>query len=293
LANIASPVRAQSDIECEMPRPLTAAESDDADESRDDGPSTTPVTQRDLLRSGLEHLVRVVATCKSEGDFETMSRLVSERYLGQVYGGGPRMSRESFLSLASALPTPRIRFREFGSFKVIEPGKARANVKLIVGNQVTYEQINFVEEKRRPGHWLIDSIRPLRVQPPRNRVDVEVTIANNRYAPDVLTADNRTVNIRASNSDADDHELLVLQFQDGVTIGSLIAHRGPDFPEGVTYLGQVTIPARSSGNIVLVGLRPGTYVIVDLLPSANGVPHLSLGMQATLTVTAPVDEPAD
>jgi hypothetical protein len=34
-----------------------------------------------------------------------------------------------------------------------------------------------------------------------------------------------------------------------------------------------------------VGLKPGTYAIVDLLPADNGVPHLAVGMQATLTIT--------
>jgi len=83
--------------------------------------------------------------------------------------------------------------------------------------------------------------------------------------------------------------LLVLHLADGMTIDSLLKHSGPDLPDGVTYMGQVTIPARSSGNLVLVGLKPGTYSIVDLLPAENGVPHLAVGMQATLTITRDSD----
>jgi hypothetical protein len=115
---------------------------------------------------------------------------------------------------------------------------------------------------------------------------VRVTVTGNRYSPDALEADNSTVNIHASNSDKEDHELLVLKLADGVTTTALLRSHGPDFPEGVTYLGQVTIPARSAGNMVLVDLKPGVYAIVDLLPSDNGVPHLAIGMSATLTITA-------
>ena len=112
-------------------------------------------------------------------------------------------------------------------------------------------------------------------------------MTGNRYSPDALTADNRNIKIRAENSDAEDHELLVLKLADGMTAAQLLWSAGPSLPDGVTFLGQVTIPARSSGSIVLVGIDPGAYAIVDMLPSANGVPHLSLGMEATLTVTIP------
>jgi hypothetical protein len=231
-------------------------------------------------------LIKTFAACRSDGDFATMSRLVTEKYLGAVYGGGPRLSRSSFLSMSADLLVTQVRFRGFDDLVIMEPGSARANVKLIVGKQLTFERMTFIEEKRRPGSWLIDTTSPLRVQPPRQHADARVTITGNRYNPDALRSDMRNVELRAVNSDAEDHELLVLELAEGMTTSQLLWNLGPSLPVGVRFIGQVTIPARSSGNLVLVGLNPGTYAIVDLLPSDNGVPHLSLGMEATLTVTA-------
>ena len=278
---IGIPVRAA--VECEIPGPTTSLTGTAT--PGEDQIEATPLSPRAITRNRLEKLVQAVSACKTAADFETMSRLVTERYLGQVYGGGPRLTRETFLAIADTLPTPRIRFREFDDLVITGPGAARANVRLVVGNQVTFERLTFVEDNNRPGFWLIDSTAPLRVRPPRNHDRIDVTMTGNQYTPAVLTAANATVDIRAANDDSQAHELLVLQLADSVTTGALLLHIGPDFPDGVAYLGQVTIPAQSSGNMVLVGLKPGTYTIVDLLPSANGVPHLSLGMQATLTIT--------
>ena len=274
--------------ECAIPAPIATPQADPETGATpvDQDDQATPVSTREALRTGLENLVKVVAACKSEGDFETMSRLVTENYLGETFGGGPDMSRETFLALADGLPTPRIRFRGFDDLSLTEPGTAKANVRLIVGNQLTFERMIFVEERQRPGVWLIDSATPLRVRPPRDHEEIRVTISRNRYNPAELTAANSTVNIRASNSDPEGHELLVLQLADGLTTNLLLTQSGPGLPDGVTYMGQVTIPARSSGNLVLVGLKPGTYAIVDLLPADNGVPYLAAGMQATLTIRA-------
>jgi hypothetical protein len=248
-------------------------------------PQATPVSTRDELKAGLTNLVQAVSACRSNGDFETMSKLVTEKYLGQVYGGGPRMSRDTFLAIADNLPTPKVRFRGFDDLSVTGPGEARANVLLIVGNQLLFQRLTFIEEPKRPGNWLIDGVEPLRVKAPRDHATLRLTITGNRYSPDALTADSGTVNIHVSNSDKEDHELLVLKLADGVTTNDLLTSEGPGFPEGVTYLGQVTIPAHGSGSMVLVGLKTGTYSVVDLLPSDNGVPHLAVGMSATLTVT--------
>jgi hypothetical protein len=273
-------------VACAIPDPVLSADSTPAGATPiADQSAATPVSARDQLKTGLRDLVQVVAACKSAGDFQTMSRLVTENYLGQVYGGGPRMSRETFLVIAETLPTPKIRFRAFDDLSILGDGEARANVTLIVGNQLIFERLTFVEEKNRPGHWLIDSTEPLRVRPPRDHASVKLTITGNRYSPDELTADNSTVEIRASNSDKEDHELLVLKLDSGLTTNDVLTAPGPDLPNGARYIGQVTIPDRSSGALVLVDLKPGTYTIVDLLPADNGVPHLAIGMEATLTIT--------
>jgi hypothetical protein len=283
----AAPNPATGAVACEIPDPVpeAAPAENEAAATPVDGDDTPQPSRRQLLHAGLERLVQTFAACRSAGDYETLSRLVTEKYLGAVYGGGPRLTRAEFLALAGDLPATRMVFRDFGSVKLLEEGGARANVKWIVGNQLTFERLTFVEEKRRPGSWLIDTTSPLRLRPPQEHAAIQVTITGNRYNPATLTANQSTVEIRVNNADAEDHELLVLALPAGTTTSQLLWHAGPALPEGVRFLGQVTIPARAEGNIVLVKLKPGTYQIVDLLPSENGVPHLSLGMEATLTIT--------
>lgn len=266
-------------VPCAVPDPIgTDSATPVSDE--DDVPS-----DRELLASGLETLVRAYIACQTSGDFATMSRMVSESYLGQVYGGGPRMARSTFLEFASGLPTPPVRFRSFDDMSIIDEDEIRANVKLVVGNQLTFERLYFIEEERRPGVWLINATEPLRVQPPREHTTLDVMIAGDQYSPAQLTATGPTIEINLTNNDIEDHEFLVLKFPEGIGTGSLLIAPGPGLPEGVEYVAQVTIPGTESTNLVLVGIKPGTYAVVDLLPTQSGVPHLALGMQATLTIT--------
>lgn len=263
-------VSAQDDaVTCAVPRALESG----SDASRSE------------LKVGLETLVRAYARCVSDGDYDTMSKLVTEAYLGQAYGGGPSMDRETFQTLAATLPATPVRFRGFDDMVIIDDGEIRANVKLIVGNQLTFEQVTFVEEASRPGKWLLDSSRPLRVQPPREHSTIVVEIAGNKFIPDQMTAEGPNVEVKITNSDAEDHEFMVLKLDDGATVGSLLIAPGGALPQGVHFLAQVTIPAGKAANLVLVNMKPGPYAVVDLLPAENGVPHLAVGMQATLTIT--------
>jgi plastocyanin len=227
--------------------------------------------------------VQAVAACQSAGDWETMSRLVSQKYLGQVYGGGPSMSRATFVELAKSFPPTSVRFRDFEDFRLGDGG-ALASVKLIVGNQLTLDRMTFVESSTK-GAWLIDGAETRRVDPPRDHDEVRITIQDNRYDPAALTAKGANIELVVSNEDEVDHEVLVLRFDQGIDASILLTSRGPRMPAGVHYLGQVTVPAGDTESLVLVTMRPGSVALVDLLPNDLGVPHLALGMEGTLTVT--------
>lgn len=260
------PSDVEQPVECEAPNPIP-----DSTDSR-------------RVRAGLTVLVRTVAACQSEGNWETMAQLVSQQYLGQVYGGGPSMSRATFAALAQSFPVANVRFRDFEDFRVTAPGKAIASVKLIVGNQLTLDRMTFIET-RAEGVWLIDTAESRRVDPPREHDQVRVTIQDNSYDPETLRAEGANIEIVIENEDEIDHEVLVLGLDEGVTTGSLLTSTGPGLPAGVRYLGQVTVPANRTETLVLVTMRPGDYALVDLLPNDLGVPHLSLGMEGVLTVT--------
>lgn len=260
-----SPVAAQQ-VECEAPARI--ADSTDARQ----------------VRAGLTELVKAVAACQSAGDWETMSRLVSQRYLGQVYGGGPSMSRPTFLELARSFPTIGVRFRDFEDFRILDEGEAIASVKLIVGQQLTLDRMTFIESST-AGAWLIDSAETRRVRPPRDYDQVRVVIEDNAYTPATLTAESANIEIVVTNEDDVDHEVLLLRLDPGVTSSVLLTSDGPGLPRGVTYLGQVTVAANDRETLVLVGMQAGDFTFVDLLPNSLGVPHLSFGMEGTLTVT--------
>lgn len=265
---------------CAVPKPIR--DEGDLPEG-DDG---EPISGRSLQAYELERVVRAVGACLTDGDFETMSQMVTEQYLGMAYGGGPRMSRETFLALASALPAPPVRFRDLDDLRVLDDGEVRANIKLIVGNQLTFDRIVFVESRAGSGIWRMDSTEPLRVQPPRDHSEVEVGLLDHQYSPGTFSAEGSTIDVLLTNSGKVAHEFLLLRLAEGVTTGTLLIAPGPGLPEGADYLAQITVPAGESANLVLVGMKPGTYTVVDLLPNESGVPHLALGMQATFTVTA-------
>ena len=236
------------------------------------------------VRAGLTVLVKAVAACQTAGDWETMSRLVSQRYLGEVYGGGPSMSRSTFLELAKSFPAISVRFRDFEDFRLLDDGGAIASVKLIAGSQLTLDRMTFIESNT-AGAWLIDSAETRRVAPPREHDQVRVTIADNSYDPETLRAEGANIEIVVTNEDDVDHEVLVLRFDVGVSSEVLLTSSSPGLPPGVAYVGQVTVAADDEETMVLVGMRPGTFAVVDLLPNDLGVPHLAFGMEGVLTVS--------
>ena len=256
----------ESAVECAVPTPI---------------PDSTDSSQ---VRVGLTALVKAVAACRSEGDYETMSRLVSQKYLGQVYGGGPPMSRPTFIELAKSFPTIGVRFRDFEDFRLMDDAGAIASVKLIVGSQLTLDRMTFIESNT-PGAWLIDSAETRRIDPPRDHDQVRVVIRENRYVPATLSAESANIEIVVTNEDAVDHEVVVLLFDPGVTSTVLLTSDGPGLPPGVSYLGQVTVAANDKETLVLVGMEPGSFALVDLLPNDLGVPHLAFGMEGVLTVS--------
>jgi hypothetical protein len=265
---------------------LLPASVDAADAITCKQPAAISGSGRTAVADGLTTLVKTLAACQSAGNWQTYSQLTTEKYLGQVYGGGGSLAREDFLALTDGMPIVPVRFRGFDDLKIVKPGEARANVKLIVGSQLTFEQLFFREETSKPGVWLLDSTRPLTPEPPRNHSDLDLAIAGNAYDPAALSAAGLDVRIRVSNADAVDHEVLILALADTATIGTLLISPGAGLPDGFTYMAQLTVPAQSDGSLVLVGMKQGTYAIVDLLPDANGVPYLGSGMQGTLTVTS-------
>ncbi|MCC6792886.1 MAG: hypothetical protein IT336_14440 [Thermomicrobiales bacterium] len=239
--------------------------------------------------------VQAIGACQNERRARTMTRFVTEGYLGDFYAGGGRITRDQFIEFARGLPRVPVEIVAVSAIEIdAEAGRASAEVVSTIGRQLFRATWSFVFVPQETadatgnepvfGVWLADGVEPLPVEPPDGAREIEVELDENTYDPDRLRVRGPDIVIQARNRGDEDHELLVLSLADGVTTRDLLTAPGPELPAGVTVIGQITVPAGERGTLVLVGVEAGEYAIVDLLLGADGTPHLARGMEATLTV---------
>jgi hypothetical protein len=242
----------------------------------------------------IESLVRTIAVCQTESRVKTLSRFVTENFLGDMYAGGGRITKEQFVELAKDLPNVPVEIVSITNVEIDPDGRATAEVVSVVGRQllranwsflfVPQQEFDATGEAPMLGTWWPDGVDALPVEPPANADVAKIELREYTYDPSTLRAQGPDIVLSAQNSGKEDHELLVLKLRDDVTTQDLLTAPGPELPRGVRFLGQVTVPAGADGQLVLVGMEPGTYAIVDLLINPDGTPHLALGMEATLNV---------
>jgi hypothetical protein len=90
--------------------------------------------------------------------------------------------------------------------------------------------------------------------------------------------------VHSTNGDTVAHEVLVLRLPEGETTDLLLEEPGPNLPDGVDFIGQVTVPAGGEALLPLIDLPAGNYVVVDMLLDGNGTPYLANGYKARLIV---------
>lgn len=234
----------------------------------------------------IEAVARALAACLSDGDNETVARLATPNYLGQVFGGGPPLAADDFVALAEAVPAVPMRIESVGEIEVGDDA-ATAGVVSVVGNQLVRARWHFVlnpAARRGQTAWRVDAEDPLPVEPPTGAATIGVAMEEYEFGLDADAARGPDVVLEGRNGGSEDHEMLVLRLADGTTTQDILRAAGPGLPEGVTFIGQVTVPADDRAELVLVDLDPGIYTIVCLLPAANGVPHLAAGMEVDFEV---------
>lgn len=98
------------------------------------------------------------------------------------------------------------------------------------------------------------------------------------------------VTVKSRNEGAEPHHVQLAQLNDGVTFEAFVEalQQGPEVAFPLMSLAGGPGPLDTGGEAaVTVELAPGNYILADFLPSADGVPHIALGMLAPLTVVAP------
>jgi hypothetical protein len=231
----------------------------------------------------VEAVIRALAVCLTAGRPEVVADLVTERFLGQMYGGGDRLSREEYLALSRTLPAIPLTILAITGTSLDDAKTATAVVESVLGNQLQRGAWT-LKRGSLSARWRVDHIESLAPVPPADASQIRVRIEDYSFSLSSRRVRGPDVVLSGTNRGKEDHELLVLRLAAGVSTDVLLTEPGPGFPKGVTFVGQVTIPAGQSGDLVLVGLRPGSYALVCLLPDADGVPHLALGMKSRFTV---------
>jgi hypothetical protein len=248
-------------------------------------PQASPVAETagapaemDALRS----LVFGVLNCTSQGDFTTLGGLVSDTYLSLTFAGGADLSREDLLALAAVTVIPQ---QELIAFDNVDVSGDRATAEVIssLGNQLRHEQWSFVRDDS-GADWIVDRVTALMPLAIAGSVTTNVEIDENGLGTDPREVESGNVVLLGSNSDSVDHEMLVLRLPQGTTTEILLQTSGPELPEGVVFIGQMTVPAVGEAVLPLMNLPAGNYVVVDMLLDDTGTPNLAQGYRARLIV---------
>ncbi len=246
-------------------------------------PEALPATADPASVAQVEAVIRALAACLTAGRPDVVADLVTERFLGQMYGGGDRLSREEYLALSQMLPAIPLTILAITGTSLDDAKTATAEVESVFGNQLQRGTWT-LKRGTSTARWRVDHIASRAPVPPADASQIRVRIEDYSFSLSSRRVPGPDVVLSGENRGKEDHELLVLRLAAGVSTDVLLTEPGPGFPKGVTFVGQVTIPAGQSGELVLVGLRPGSYALVCLLPDPDGVPHLALGMKTRFTV---------
>jgi hypothetical protein len=259
------------------------------------GESTIPVTflgatpetgasVSDVLARDLQAAATAIAGCLSDGQYETLVKITGDTYRGQLVGAGFPLTASEFTIVAEAMPDVPYQILRVENATLVSDTTATAEVTYELAHQVRYSTWEFeLRQVDSKTVWALESETSMAPVAPANTDTLVVAIDSDGFSIADPTVSGPSVAIEATNSSDVDHEVLVLRLGPSVSTDDLLA-AGPSLPEGVTYIGQATVPAGGGGTLLLSGLQPGTYTIVDLLLNAQGLPNLSDGMSITFEV---------
>ena len=242
------------------------------------------------LTTELTGAAEALAACLTAGDGELVTRLATGRYLGHLYGDPSPLSAEDYLALTAGVAPVPVTIRALSDVRQEGETGASAEVISVVGNQLLRSRWSFVlapedERDEDESRWQVDAESPLAPAPPADAASIAVTLADYSFTLDATSVSGAAVVLNGRNESEQDHEMLVLRLDAGQTTTDLLRGVGPGLPPGITYIGQATVPAGESAELVLVDLAPGDYTLVCFFLTADGIPHLALGMEAGFTVS--------
>ncbi|MBA3275594.1 MAG: hypothetical protein H0T72_07360 [Chloroflexia bacterium] len=254
-------------------------------------PVASPVAEAEPADPDAPLLDELAATsgallaCLNERNFELYAQLTSDTFRGQLFGSGQPLPADEFAVLAESFADTDNRIVEVAAFERIDDVTASVEVTYVSAFQQRTGIWTFAKEVVDGlDIWILQGEEVIPSDIPEGAATIDVTFEDNGYALDPASVASADVVLNLANPTGEDHEALVLSFEDGVTTATLLQSTSASLPEGVSLVGQATVLAGGEGTMLLTGLAPGEYTIVDLFPDENGNPHLSSGMMATFTV---------
>jgi hypothetical protein len=251
------------------------------------GADMTMVDPNVQVANDLVTISSTLLNCFNDRDFSTFAQLTSDSARGAMFGTTDGLSADVFVGLANTLPEDERTLVAVEDVTRIDDTTVSAIVSYTVAAQLRTELWTFINQ-RVDGlpTWVLNTIAPATTSAPEGAATIEISIADGTYTLEPATVAGPDVVLDVRNTDPNAiHETLILRLAEGVTTDALLQSTGGTLPEGVTLVGQASFAPGGEGQLVLLGLAPGTYTIVDLLPNADGLPHLSTGMEATFTVS--------
>jgi hypothetical protein len=240
-------------------------------------------------------LVGSLAACLTDGDAASVAELVTDRYLGDAYGGGERMTKEDYLALAPSAPVVPVKVISVDQIGFTGDDTVTAQVITVQGNQLRTEEWTFLFRRNRQpsatpqaggeGHWLVHQVAVRTSAAPQGAPEMKAVQSDYAIKLTPATVQGKDLVVTVQNTGKETHEFLALRLDSGASVDQLIRPTSDQFPANMHVIGQETVPSGETRTLVFVDLVPGTYTVVCLLPDADGVPHLALGETATFTVS--------
>ena len=244
--------------------------------------SSSASTVDDATANELRGLAFAIVNCNSQSDVATLTTMVTDTFLAQTYAGGASLSHDDLVAIASVTTVPQ---QELLAFDNLQQNGAAISAEVIYtsGNQLLHERWTFVKSAD-GSTWLLDTEETLPALTQKGASITSVTIRDNGIKTEPREVEGPDVVIHGKNTDTAEHEMLVLRLPEGATTDILLESAGPNLPDGVDFIGQMTVPAGGEALLPLIDLPAGNYVIVDMLLDDNGTPYLADGLKARLIV---------
>ncbi len=263
----------------DMGTPEGAAET--ADEAAEELAEASPVAPDEGTPASDDEAAAVIAAaenaaaCFTNGTPEQAVALLTPDFLLSTFGASnPYDALENF-------PVAPVTIQSVGDARVHGDGRLSVDVVydgLYSPNIITHERWFFVDDG---GTLLLDQFVAL----PYEGADVTISVDMVDYGFELSQTSvpaGQTVTFTLANVGQEPHEFVVVRLPEGVTADQVLAGEVPE--DQIAFYGFAFAEPGGNSYLTLTGLEAGTYTVVCFIPTADGTPHIALGMINEFTV---------